>query len=263
MKKGTELNELLVGVNQKLAENGMLEIVSLNPLDVLPSKLNARYMEVETQLQLSHNVKAAGHLESVPLVYLDEEAGKYRMISGNHRNDAAKAAGLEQTLYLVCKPKSDDEIISKQLAHNALVGSDDQVILNELFQSISDLGLKMATGLNDEVEKISYGSVNFRAGSFKEFTLAFLPEDIEQFDQTMEEIVSDMKSKPSTAVRLASMEHFDEFKKAVIKVKKIENIKSNGVAVMRLVELAGERLRQIQTDHEKDQGENSSADHSV
>ena len=66
----------------------------------------------------------------------------------------------------------------------------------------------------------------------------FVPSDIEDYDKGMEAIANTMSVKTSSEVRLTSLEYFEAFKKAIIKIKKNENIKSNGTALMRMVELA-------------------------
>lgn len=245
MKK-SKIESTLKELNAELKELGMLELQIVNPLDCLPQAVNARYMTPEIMQQLTENIKNDGHLESTPLVYKDEDLeGKYRIISGHHRIDAAKAAGLEKILVMVTEPESIDDIVMKQLAHNALIGIDDKTLLQELFNSITEVSKKIATGLADEIGSISYTSLNFRLGTFKEFTILFLPEDLDEYDKTMErmeEVSYETSVKPSTSVRLSSLDYYNDFKKAIIKIKKVENIKSNGVALMRLVELAKNEL---------------------
>lgn len=243
-----DIKSLLDGLNKELKKSGMLELDLVNPKDCLPQKINARYMTAETMHQLTDNIKNDGHLESTPLVYRDaKKPEKYRIISGHHRVDAAKAAGLESILVMIAVPKNTDEIITKQLSHNALSGLDDKTILHELFNSIQEVEQKIRTGLMDEAGSINYTSLNFRIGTFKEFTVMFLPEDIGLYDEAVEDInkiIQESGVKPTTDVRLSSVQYYEEFKNSIIKLKKVENIKSNGVALMRMVELANEQMMQ-------------------
>lgn len=149
---------------------------------------------------------------------------------------------------MIATPQNEEEAASKLLAHNALTGQDDAVILKEIFDSIKDITLRLATGLTDEISKINYTSINFRAGNFKEFTVAFLPTDIQEYDEAMEKIANSLTAKGSTTLRVTSVEYWEEWKKAIIRVKKTENIKSNGTAISRLIELALERLKQLEDE---------------
>lgn len=252
--------QLLTQLNEVLADSGMLELQIVDPKKCVGADVNARYMKSETMLQLTENVKKGGTLESTPLVYRDDKLkeGQYRIISGHHRIEAAKNAGLKEILVMVCAPEDADDIVSKQLAHNALTGEDDAVLLQELFDSIKDVGKRMASGLQDELEKLSYHSLNFRAGEFKEFTLLFLPEDIDAYDTSADTIESCTKAienssiKPSSEVRIASLKTWEDMKKLVMKIKKVENIKSNAVALQVMTELALDRLNQLMHEQKDD-----------
>lgn len=244
----------LSALNARLSELGLLPLALVAPNDCREQPKNARYMSVETKNQLIANVKAAGHLESVPLVCSAPSApGKYDIISGHHRVEAAKAAGLQQILVLIATPKDKEEITSKQLAHNAIVGIDDVTIRAELLDSIKDLQLRLATGLNDAAAKIQYVSLNFRGGNFKVFTIAFLPAAEEAFDAVMEQIAQELVFEPKGALRLTGIEYFDRFAAVLRRVKKAENIKSNGVAFERLVELAQAQLKQLNESQKADE----------
>lgn len=230
-------------LNQKLEEYGMFKIDLVSPYDCIPQKKNARYFEAEKFQQLVTNIRQEGALESVPLVMPADKDGKYKIISGHHRIDASKEADLELIMVMICTPEDQDDIVMKQLAHNALSGKDDEVILYELFQSIDDISKRMATGLSDEMDSIAYTSLNFRVGSFKQFTVMFLPEDIGVFDETLDLIDREATISGDEEVRLTSIEIFDDFAQAIRKIKKAENIKNNGVALMRMVELAQEMIQ--------------------
>lgn len=234
----TELDRQVADLNQQLKQNGLLEIAIVSPKECFGQKVNARYFSAEKMQQLTKNIAETGALESAPLVYFED--GKWRIISGHHRVEAAKAAGIEKMLAFVASPESADEIVSKQLSHNALVGQDDKALLAQLFTSIQDVSLRLATGLNDEVAKISYTSLNFRIGEFKEFMLLFLPQDLEDINKNLEQIASMTTFTPKTEVHLAPLEIFDEFARILRRIKKNENIKSNAAALVKMVELAGE-----------------------
>tara|TARA_R110000824_G_scaffold295738_3_gene484035 strand:- start:409 stop:1137 length:729 start_codon:yes stop_codon:yes gene_type:complete len=231
-----EIKEL----NEKLAANNMLQIKLVNPKKCIEQKVNARYFTAEKMHTLTNNVKQSGHLESVPLIY--EEDDKDYIISGHHRVQAAREAGLENILVMVAKPEDKDDIVSKQLAHNELVGIDDETILSELFTSIEDVSKRIATGINDDICKIDYTSLNFRIGEFKEFTVLFMPEDEGYTDEVMSQVAERLSIKSKSAIRLTNIKYWERFATVIRTIKKCENIKSNGTAFIRMVELAEQMM---------------------
>ena len=250
-----DLTKALDTLNAQTKEYGFPTIRIVKPQDCIGQEKNARYFSPEVFQQLVNNVKADGRLESIPLCYQeteDEENGKYRIISGHHRVDAAKQAGLEQIMIFVISPKDKDEIISKQLSHNALVGKDDKVILSELFNEIRSIEQKIASGLTSEVEKIAYTSLNFRLGNFKQFTLLFCSDDDTRFDDLMQEIEGHVSFKKDEIVRVCNLATFDKFADNLRKIKKVENIKNNAVAFSRMIDICDDYLRDY--GNEKRQG---------
>lgn len=247
---------LIQNLNTKLKELGMLEIALVNPNDCIPSPVNARYFLPEVMRQLIDNVKGSGHLESVPLVYRKEtHPGKFFMISGNHRIDAAKAAALPLVLVLVAEVTSDEQVISKQLAHNALVGKDDPVILAELFESIQDVQMRLATGLSDAVSKISYPSLNFKLGATRQVLLMFVPEDVAELHNRLDELEEHLRALAIPAqADVVVVQHslWDRFADAMRIVKKRDNIKSNSAAFLYLLNEAHASIEAKRArDHEQ------------
>ena len=211
-----ELNSL----NSKLQDAGLLPLAIVNPNKLVGQKKNARYFTPNTFKTLVENIKRENALESVPLVH--KVGDVYEIISGHHRVDAAKAAGLKEIIVMVHRNLTHDEMRSKQLSHNALTGIDDKILLSELFNEIQSIEQRMATGLSDEVGKISYESINFRVGTFEELTIMFAPDDIAKYDDAMERLANDSFVKSSTTVRLAPMSCFDKLANLLRKIKKTE-----------------------------------------
>lgn len=242
-----EMQEAVDRLNPFLLKLGMLEIAIVNPSKCLPQPRNARYFAPEVFRQLVDNIKVAGNLESVPLVYRHESReGYFFTTSGHHRIDAAKEAGLNWVMVFIFKPTSVDEITSKQLSHNALTGIDDPVVLAELFNSIEDLQAKIATGLTSEVGKIEYDSLNFKIGATKSMTLLFVPEELLDHLGRMdaiEEEISKIPVKGSEQTRLIGKADWNSFAALMRKIKKTENIKSNAVAFGWILSLAEAQLK--------------------
>jgi hypothetical protein len=135
--------EHLERLNQSLQAAGLKYKLDLvDPKALSPLKKNAHFMRNETFKNLVANVKADGALASVPFCWKDER-GDYHTLSGNHRVQGAIAAGLEKILVMYDdRPLSHQQRVAIQLSHNLINGQDDPAILNELWQEISDLGLK-------------------------------------------------------------------------------------------------------------------------
>ncbi|MDR1197546.1 MAG: ParB/RepB/Spo0J family partition protein [Prevotellaceae bacterium] len=235
-----DLKKNLSLVNEQTRAMGFPEIAIVNPNDCIEQEKNARYFAPEVFQQLVDNVKSDGRLESIPLCYQtekDKENGKYHIISGHHRVSAAKQAGLGFIMIFVIHPKNRDEIIAKQLSHNSLVGKDDKVILFELFNEINNIQQKISSGINNEIEKIQYTSLNFHLGNFKQFILLFSCGEEERFDGLMTELENTVQVKHDSAVRIVDNNCFDKFADNLRKIKKAKNIKNNAVGFTRMMEI--------------------------
>lgn len=233
------LNSILADFNALAKDQGINRLVMAAPEDCLPQEVNARYFEPEIMEQLIKNIAAAG-MESTPLLYQDaqlEAAGKYKIISGHHRIKAAKVAGIPQVLCFLYKEGeiSKDEIVSKQLSHNALSGKDDPLLLKQLFDSIQNVDLKEASGLQNKIEAIAYDSLNFSTGDFKTMVLLFAEDDYKEFEDAVESISKRMSSGENDPVRLVALKDYDKFIETLQRFKKINDIKSNAVALHALI----------------------------
>jgi len=232
-----------VGNFNSIAQSlGLLPIAIVNPKDCKGQDKNARYFKPEVFKQLVANIKKYGHLETVPLVY--KENDKYRIISGHHRIEAAVEAGLEWIVVFVDSPESRDVIIAKQLAHNSLEGKDDPIILAELFNSIEDINLKLETGLENEIGNIDYSAINISMMDSKDIVLFFLPDDYELVEKKLDEITALSSMKPSSEVLLAPLAVYDKFIELLMKTKKCKNIKNNAIAFSCMLDFILENKKQ-------------------
>lgn len=114
--------------------------------------MNARVMDTAKFEQLVSNVKRDQRLESLPYVLLTRrgESEELRIISGHHRLRAARAAGLVEVFAIVDESElSSDAVTSKQLAHNAINGYDDEQVLKALYDSIGEIEERIASGLTE------------------------------------------------------------------------------------------------------------------
>lgn len=234
-----ELDEL----NLALGRAGLPELLVVRPSECKPQDVNARYMAQGTFDNLVENIRRDQRLESVPLVCRDD-AGRLLIVSGHHRVKAAQRAGLERIIVMVTDGRDRQRIRAKQLSHNAISGRDDEALLSKMYESIKDLAERYYSGLQDQLAAISTVSLNVKTGTFQEFVIAFLPEEIEGFDAACE-AVQDLNVRNGSVVRIAALPAWPMFADAIRRVKKAENIKSSAAALSKLVELAMEKLAEL------------------
>jgi hypothetical protein len=245
-------------LNTEFSKVGLPRLALISPSDCIPQEINARFMDQQMLGRLVENIQKDGRLESTPLVCPAEKPGKFEIISGHHRIEAAVKAGVRWIIVMVIDVASMDDLRAKQLSHNSIEGEDDDVTLAKMYESLQTLQAKVYSGLQDKIQPISVLSLSFKAGAFESFTVAFLPDAVEDFDKAVESV----KNIPVTSksiVRVGDIAAFELFGKAIREVKKVENIKASGTALSRLVELGMERLAQIKQEQQEKPKEEESA----
>ncbi|MFD6094763.1 ParB N-terminal domain-containing protein [Nocardiopsis flavescens] len=172
------------------------QVVVRNPADLVRLEVNAHYQTKEDFDRLVANIRRDGHLESVPLIYAGEgeyAEGRELIVSGNHRCDAATVAGLTEIPCLLISDRlTRDELIAKQLSHNALTGADDPATLAQLYNSIEDVDWRAYAGLDDQtldlldtidgMEGLSEANLDFST-----VQLVFLPSERDRAKTALEE----------------------------------------------------------------------------
>lgn len=219
--------------------------VSIDLID--EADMNANEMSGEDFAALCDNIGKSG-LSSVPCCY-KKDNGRFVMISGHHRLRACKKLHYREIGILWCEENelSKDEIIAIQLSHNSLHGEDNPSILKKLFEQIQSIDYKKFAHINiDEISPISNDGIDICAlqENFV-FTVILYPSSFEQLDGLFGDIRE--QAKKSDAVILANEE---ENEMLLLKLQKEIgsqfNIKSPSVSFAKLLELASERLIEIQ-----------------
>ena len=136
--------------NEKVADlEGGLEIWKLDCGTIREQDVNAQVMDKRHMKILTANVKERGALESLPYVY--KNGDNFEVVSGHHRLRAAVAAGMKQIYALVeTNELTRSQIVSKQIAHNEIVGTADSEILARLVRQIDEVDDLIASGLSEE-----------------------------------------------------------------------------------------------------------------
>ena len=218
--------------------------VDINLID--EADMNANEMTGEDFATLCDNIGKSG-LSSVPCCY-KKENGRYVMISGHHRLRACKKNHFSKMGILWCDEKelSKDEIIAIQLSHNSLHGQDNQSILKKLFEQIQSIDFKKFAHINiDEISPV--GSEGISIFAMKEnfvFTIILYPNSYENLDELYGDIRE--QAKRSDALILADQANEMPLLKLQKDIGNQYNIKSPSITFAKLLELANERLTEIQ-----------------
>lgn len=246
-----EINKALGVINTKLGNKLKLGVIDPKKLTLLEK--NARYMDQFQYQGLLRNIKNDGFLSSVPLCHKDD-SGRLVVISGNHRTQASIDAGVKQIIYMYRDDLTRSQQVAEQLAHNSLSGQDDMQILKSLWDEIDDLDSKVRSGLDSELiaelAKIDFSAINSARLIFETVQLLFLPEELQRFDDLLEDARMNTASKNNY---LCSMKAYETVFEMLVKIKKDYEIKNTAVAFMQLVEWAemGRELeQQRQTENE-------------
>jgi len=154
---------------------------------------NARFMKSETFRNLVANIKKDGAPSSIP--FCVKEGEKFKVLSGNHRVMATREAGFEQMVIMYTeKPLSRSEEVAIQLSHNSLVGEDDPIVLQDLWDEIEQVEMKFYSGLDDKImedlEKLSLQALSEVDLEYRLLTFMFLPEEAERLQEIFEKAVS-------------------------------------------------------------------------
>ncbi|MBU4234064.1 MAG: hypothetical protein KKF43_16240, partial [Proteobacteria bacterium] len=165
---------------------------------------------------------------------------KLRVLSGNHRVQAGRQAGVEQILVMVVGDEKDaDERLAIQLSHNAIAGQDDLVILKDLWESIEDVQAKVYAGLDSDTVKalqgIQFAAIAEQRLQYKIVTFTFLGHEVENLDELMKAIAV---AFASDVVYLATLEAYAPLYELMLKIKKHCLIKNTTAAFMKYNELA-------------------------
>lgn len=227
-------------------------IIQIDPRELKLLKLNARYMRHEEYQKLVANIKRDGQLTSAPFACKDGDG--YLVLSGNHRTQAAIAAGLESIPCIVTDDElSEDQRISIQLSHNALAGKDDPYILKELYDKILDLSWKEYSGLDDKtlemLDKMTAQSLSEANLQYQTLGMAFLPDELADAQKVIDEAKNSIKVADVTW--LAKRSQYDDWLDAQENVQSSYGIKNVATAVDIILKIFKRNITQLQESYER------------
>jgi hypothetical protein len=209
--------------------------MDLRELELL--ELNARYLRHEVFQQLVENVKRDGALTSVPFAWLNPETGKYLVLSGNHRVQAAVEAGVFFSDVMVTDdPLTEQQRIAIQLSHNAIAGEDDPAILVQLYEKLEEVDWRAYSGLDDQVlallEEVTIGSLTEPQLDWQTIEFIFLPEEAERVHEALADALA-MVSGDS--VYLARWSEYDRFLDGVSETGASHDVRNQATALAALL----------------------------
>jgi hypothetical protein len=235
-----QLNKSLEAVNEIAYKDKKYHLRFAHISEFAYLEKNARYMTAETFQNLATNIEKDNQLASVPLTCDDEiKPGKLKVLSGNHRLQAAAKAGLEVFLVFYAPGKlSHEEQVSIQLSHNALEGKDDPKILKELFAEIERVDLKVYSGLDDKIladlESVELPQLRTPTLDYQSLSFIFLPEDAQRVQKALEEAT---KITSAHTLYLARLADFQRLLESLTKTEASYEVKAPAIAIMYILDI--------------------------
>lgn len=214
---------------------------------------NANFQTQEVFNRLVDNIKRDGQLTSVPFcIEIPEELRKngkqFIVISGNHRVQAAKMAGLSTIPIMCATDLTNDQIIGIQLSHNEIHGQNDLDILRELMEEIENVDYKSYTGVDEsqfaESSKFDYDIIQ-PTNEIVNMNFTFFDADKTKLEKVIMEIEENGNIEETILIPL---QVYEKFQGVVTDVQKKYGIKAYGMSVVKMMELA-----QKQLDYERGQ----------
>lgn len=221
------------------------KIAEVELSDIKLVKKNAHFMEQSTFNALVRNIRRDGQLSSVPFCVKHED-GTYTVVSGNHRTQAAKMAGLTSiyVMYIDEAETTNDWLLATQLSHNSIVGQDDAEILKQLLDEITDVALKeyahISNEILDSVKDIDY-TVEMPNNEIVPITLMFVDTYKVKWDRVMERLEM-YTPREVENVTLMDLETLKRLNEVSAKVSKKYKIKAQALSVCKMLDIVNNIL---------------------
>lgn len=221
------------------------KIAEVQLSDIKLVKKNAHFMSNDTFNALVNNIRRDGQLSSVPFCVKHKD-GTYTVVSGNHRTQAAKMAGLTSihVMYIEEENTTNDWLLATQLSHNSIVGQDDAELLKQLLDEITDVALKeyahISNEVLDSVKDINY-TVEMPNNEVVPVTLMFVDTQKVQFDRIMDAL-ENYSEKELGNLTLLDMETMKRLNDVSTKVSAKYKIKAQALSICKMLEIVDNYL---------------------
>lgn len=215
-------------------ENG-LELWQVKVDDLREQDVNARVMPDTMFRRLSETIKRDARLESLPFCALTSKG--LEIVSGHHRVRAARSAGV-RTIWAVVDTTglTRSQIKAKQLAHNAISGSDDPSLLAQIFAEIEDVEDMQESFVSElgDVVKVDIGEIKVDLEP-KVVYLMFVPLYYKKWQQLVATLPPAIEE-----VALADAAIESKFREALKMVGKSYNVKAITPLVCKMIDMVEE-----------------------
>jgi ParB-like chromosome segregation protein Spo0J len=224
---------------QRILELGNgLELWKVHPSALREQDVNARSMPKAMFERLSQTIARDKRLESLPLCAKTDRG--LEIISGHHRIRAATAAGISEMFVLVdVTGLSRSQIAAKQLAHNAIEGTDNEQLLAEIYRQIEDAESKLEAFIDEkldvEIPKVKIEGLDVEI-DFKTVLLIFLPRVKERLDRAVEYLRS--SGQRLDGVYVAADTDYAALEKAVKQINQEYDVRVVADAIGKMADLA-------------------------
>lgn len=235
---------------ERIAEVGKnLAVYKVHVDELREQDVNARIQPPEMFERLTDTIRKEGRLEALPLVC--NRGNFFEMISGHHRLRAARQAGLVEIFVLADERKlSRSQIVAKQLAHNSISGKDDHQTLKKLYDEIASVEDQLESFIspddfNDvkQLEPAKATDIQI-AFPYRQLTMVFMPDTMEAIDRL--EAWAKKVPQHADCVGVVNHELFERFRKAVLDLGKVKDVRSMGVLMSLMVEIVEKHLEDAQ-----------------
>jgi len=189
-------------------------------------------------------------LESLPFCAKTEDG--IEVVSGHHRFRAARAAKMKELFILLdVTGLNRDQIRAKQLAHNAIEGTDDESILRQIYSAIDDAEAKLEAFIDISMEDIEVPSVPIDNVVFdmplRTVTISFMPTEKERFEEMEQKLIADGEE-----LWLAERKLFEPFIELLKKTGREYDIRSNGTTLDRMARIVLAQLGSEQPSEDEE-----------
>jgi hypothetical protein len=231
-------------VGERLVElEGGLEIWRVDIDEAREQDVNARAMSPQVFERLSKTIESDRRMESLPFLAVVDD--HMEIVSGHHRVRAARTAGLPHYFALVDVTKLPrDRVRSKQLAHNAIQGTDEAELVARIYRAIEDVDARVETALDPAVvekalPKVSIPQMDLGVG-YRTVSVMFLPYQLDRFEAIAAKVFTSLSKADRYWV--ADLEALDKVQAVLRKVSRVYDVRAMGAVFERMGRLVDEAL---------------------
>lgn len=203
-----------------------------------PAPKNAHFMKQEVYERLVANIRQDGNLATLPFCWRKDGDDTPYTLSGHHRIDAAKDAGVPLVLYLYTGAAlSKSQRVAIQLSHNALVGEDNLATLKDLYDQMASMEDMQYSGLDDETierfREVAPPTFQDARLDFEEVYLVFMPHEVGRVDAAVERL----RTYSAARIYAADYQDWEAFWAALLRFKEAQNVVNTATAVRLMVDV--------------------------